>query len=179
MVGSKTETNIRTSSVREPVTFSIKPDADDRKALATTLGIPAIKKLTFEGEIRPAGAHDITLSGTLGATVVQDCVVTGDPVTTRIDDAVVRHYLRDMPEPELSEMEMPEDENADPLPDTLDVSGVMEEALALALPDWPRAPGVAPLDMSITEPGKSPMTDEDAKPFAALKNLRKSQEPEG
>ena len=48
----------------------------------------------------------------------------------------------------------------------------MEEALVLALPDWPRAEGVEPVDLTVTEPGVTPMTDDDAKPFAGLKSLR-------
>ena len=47
----------------------------------------------------------------------------------------------------------------------------MVEALALALPTWPRTEGVEPVTLSVTEPGKTPMSDEDAKPFAALKSL--------
>ena len=45
-------------------------------------------------------------------------------------------------------------------------------ALALAIPPWPRAPGVEPVEMSVTEPGKEAMTNDDVKPFAALKSLR-------
>ena len=69
---------------------------------------------------------------------------------------------------------MPEDETADPLPARLDLADVMAEALALALPAWPRAEGVAPVDLTVTEPGKTPMTDDEAKPFAALKSLARN-----
>ena len=48
----------------------------------------------------------------------------------------------------------------------------MLEALSLALPPWPRAEGVDPIEVAVTEPGKDVMTDEDTKPFAALKSLR-------
>ncbi len=67
---------------------------------------------------------------------------------------------------------MPEDDSAEPLPVTIDLGEVMAEALALELPPWPRAEGVEPVEMSVTEPGKTPMTDDDAKPFAGLKALR-------
>jgi hypothetical protein len=35
---------------------------------------------------------------------------------------------------------MPEDDTTEALPERLDLSAVMAEALALALPDYPRAP---------------------------------------
>ncbi len=38
------------------------------------------------------------------------------------------------------EAEMPEDDTAEPLPEVIDPGAVMFEALALALPDYPRAP---------------------------------------
>ena len=163
--------SIRTQGVHEARSFSLKPETKARAALATDLGIRGIKKLTFTGHVRPEGNRDLALEADLGATVVQDCVVTGEPVTTRIDEPVERRFLADMPEPGADEIEMPDDENADPLPATLDLSEIMAEALALALPPWPRAEGVEPVDISVTEPGKTPMTDDDARPFAGLKAL--------
>ena len=153
------------------IAFALKPEAEARAQLAEELGIRGIKKLTFEGRVFPSGSRDLALEAGLGATVVQNCVVTEAPVTTRIDETVERRYLADLPQPEGDEVEMPEDENADPLPVTLDLTAIMAEALALALPPWPRAEGVPPVDISVTEPGKTPMTDEDAKPFAGLKAL--------
>ena len=166
---------IKCALVHELRPFDLKPDAETRAALAERLGIQGIRKLTFSGDVRPLAARDLVLQARLGATVVQTCVVTGDPVTTRIEEAVERQYLADFDAPEADEIEMPEDENADPLPAELDLNDVMSEALALALPPWPRADGVAPVDISVTEPGKTPMTDEDARPFAALKSLTKSR----
>lgn len=182
MTKAPTETRIQTAGVHEPVAFDLKPTAEARSTLAGELGILGVKKLVFGGQVHPSGARDLTLKAKIGATVVQECVVTGDPVTTRIDEEVLRQYLADLPEPGLAETEMPEDENADPLPEFLDLSEVMAEALALALPAWPRAPGVEPVDISVTEPGKKPMTDDDAKPFAALKSLTNpanKNDPEG
>ena len=60
------------------------------------------------------------------------------------------------------------------MPTTLNLAEVMAEALALALPPWPRAPGVDPVDITVTEPGKAPLEDADLKPFAELKSLRDS-----
>ncbi len=170
---------VRCYSVHEPLDFKLTPDGDARLALARDLGIRSIKKLSFAGQILPHGTRDLRLEATIGATVAQDCVVTGDPVTTRIDEKVERLYLTELPEPDEGEIEMPEDENADPMPISLDLRDVMAEALALALPPWPRADGVAPVDLSVTEPGKEPMTDDDAKPFAALKSLRDTGSDDG
>lgn len=155
--------------------FSLIPDATERAALAEELGIDGIRKLRFEGELIPEGKADWRLEATLGATVVQPCVVTLDPVVTRIDAPVTRRFLADMtpPDPDdKGEAEMPEDDTAEPLPDRIDPAFVMAEALALHLPDYPRAEGADLGEAVFAEPGTDPMTDEDAKPLAGLKALR-------
>ena len=171
MSGKDDPQTIATASIHEPVDFALRPEAEARAALAQALGLRGLRKLSFQGRISPENARDLVLEAALGATVVQECVVTGDPVTTRIDEEVTRRYLADLPEPTGDEVEMPEDETADPLPAHLDLAEVMAEALALALPPWPRAEGVEPVDNTVTEPGKAPMTEAELKPFAALKTL--------
>lgn len=159
--------------VSRPTAFAVEPDAGERAEIARRLDVIAIRKLRFEGELHPEGKQDWRLSGHLGATVVQPCVVTLEPVTTRIEEEVRRGYLAHPPEPEGGdEVEMPEDDTAEALPETLDLGQVMEEALALALPAFPRAEGATLGEAVFAEPGKAAMTDDDAKPFAGLKSLR-------
>lgn len=158
-----------------PHEFALQPEGDTRAALATELGIEAIRKLRFTGRLTPLGATDWALEAELGATVVQPCVVSLQPVTTRIDTSVARRYLAQSPEPEIDtsgEAEMPEDDTVEGLPEQLDLSVVMAEALALALPDYPRADGVELGEAVFAAPGTEPMRDEDAKPLAGLKALR-------
>lgn len=166
-------------ATRKPTAFELVPTADDRKAIAAELGIVGIKKLRFTGALAPQGRQDWTLTADLGATVVQDCGVTLDPVTTRIDEGVSRNYVADMPEIEAAELEMPQDDTTEALPETLDLAQVMIEALSLALPPFPRSAGADLSEAVFTEPGTAPMTDEDARPFAALGALRESLEKKG
>lgn len=162
---------------RAPLAFSIEPDAQARAALAARIGASAIRKLRFAGEIRPEGRRDWRLVADLGATVVQPCVVTLAPVVTRIDEAVTRRFRADWSEPEPgSETEMPEDDETEALGATIDPAAVMEEALALVMPDYPRAEGVVLGQAVFTEPGAEALTDEDAKPFAALARLRRGKD---
>lgn len=163
---------LATAKIRGAENFEIAPEAEARAALAERLGLRGLRKLSFRGTVGPAGDRDLALDATLGATLVQDCVVTGDPVVTRIDAPVTRRYLADWVEPEGDEVEIPEDESAEPLPSAIDLFEVMAEALALEVPPFPRAEGVEPVDLTVAGPGVEPMTDEDARPFAGLKELR-------
>ncbi|MHC0052676.1 YceD family protein [Actibacterium sp. D379-3] len=157
----------------KPYAFALTPDAAARAAIAARLGLLALRKLSFRGQIVPEGRADWRLAARLGATVGQPCVVTLTPVTTRIDTDVIRRYLAEMPDqPEGDEVEMPEDDSAEPLPPLLDLNQVMEEALALNLPLYPRAEGAELGEAVFSAPGTAPMHDEDAKPLAGLAALR-------
>ena len=157
---------------RKGADFLIEPDRAALDVLAERIGARSIRKMRFEGRIEPFGAADWRLSGRLGATAVQDCVVTLEPVTTRVEAEVRREYVAHYEAPEDgSETEMPESE-AEPLPAVLDLIAVAEEALAVALPDYPRADGADLGEAVFAEPGTAPMTDEQARPFAGLASLK-------
>lgn len=154
--------------------FELRPDPQTLEAIAKELDLIGLKKLVFKGEIHAFGKNDWELVADLGATVVQPCVVSLDPVTSRIDEEIERRFLAQMPElvAEDEEVEMPEDEDAEPLGSTIDVFAVMQEAFALNVPQFPRAAGAELQDAVFTEAGKKAMTDEDARPFAGLAALR-------
>ncbi len=166
-------------ATRKPTQFDLSPSADDRAAIARALDIVTIKKLRFTGQIAPLGRNDWELTAQMGATVVQSCVVTLDPVTTRLDESIVRRYLANFDEPSEEEVEMTADENAEDLPATLDLIHVLTESLSLALPPYPRQDGAELGDAVFTQPGAAPMTDEAARPFAGLAGLRDSLENKG
>jgi uncharacterized metal-binding protein YceD (DUF177 family) len=161
---------------RQPTRFDLSPGAEERAAVAADLGIAGVRKLRFEGWLRPEGRQDWRLEGQLGATVVQESVVSLEPVTTRIDERVERRYVADQGEPELGEAEMPEDDTIEMLPASLDLAEVMLEALALAVPPYPRAEGEELGEVVVTVPGAEPLTEEKAKPFSALRDAIKPKE---
>lgn len=175
---SETPSKLRLDALggRKAQPVRLMPDAAARAAIAERLGLTALRKLRFEGTLSPEGRADWRLAARLGATVVQPCVATLAPVTTRIDTNVLRLYRDDMAAPTGEEVEIPEDDTEEPLPDTLDLGQVMEEALALALPLYPRAEGAEPGNTIVGPPGVSPMRDEDTKPFAGLADLKKKLE---
>ncbi|MGZ9812435.1 YceD family protein [Pseudoroseicyclus sp. H15] len=156
---------------RKPRDIVLAPEADELKALADGLGILGVRKLRFEGVLSPTGAQDWQLTGKLGATVVQECVATLKPVTTRLDEDVARRFMADLPPPPPGEVEMPQDETIEPLDNRIDVAEIVEEALALALPPWPRADDAPPVEVHSGD-GEDPGEEKRENPFAALKGLR-------
>lgn len=155
-----------------PTPFDLRPGAGQMETLKQELGLLGLRKLSFTGSVQAQGKRDWLLTGKLGATVIQPCVITLDPVTTRIDTQVRRVFLADWDEPDEPEFEMPEDDETEALGPEIDPALIMAEALSLALPQYPRKTDAEIGPASFTEPGKQAMTDEDAKPFAGLAELR-------
>lgn len=154
---------------------SFLADAETCAAIAAELGLRGLRKFRLEARLVALPGGGWQLTGRLGATVVQDCVVTLEPVRSRIETELSRRYLPDLPPPPDEpgvEVEMDPDTDTEPLPPRISLREIATEALALALPDFPRAPGAALDQASAAPPGVAPLRDEDTKPFAALARLR-------
>jgi len=167
-----TQLRIADLATRKPTRFKLLPDAAARDALASVLNISEIRKLRLEGQIAPQGGKDWHLTAELGATVVQPCVITLAPVVTRIDESLTRSFVANFEVPDSGEIEMPEDDSVEPIPEVLDLDALLAEALSLALPGFPRAEGAELGQALYAQDGATPMTDDDAKPFAGLGALR-------
>ncbi len=158
---------------RKPTRFDLAPSDDERAGIAAALGLIELPFVRLRGEIRPQGRADFELTARLEAEVMQACIVTLAPVRTRIDEPVRRLFLADWHEPEGEEVEMPEDDSAEPLGAVIDPGFVLSEALALALPLYPRAEGAEFTGRIAAEPGTVPLTDEQLRPFSGLADLLK------
>ena len=162
----------RSSAVsgRKTIRFTFAPDAPARAMMASALGLLQLPECVLKGELQPMGRIDVVLRADLTAVVVQPCSISLAPVTTRLKDRVERNYRHDFEDPKGDEVEMLGDD-AEALPEVIDVAAVAIEALALALPLYPRAKGVDLGAAVATPPGAVPMTDETLKPFAGLAGL--------
>jgi uncharacterized metal-binding protein YceD (DUF177 family) len=158
-------------SPRKPTRFAYEADAAARTALAADLGLLNLRALALQGEITPAGRDEMVLTARLTAQANQPCVVTLAPVPARIDEAIRRRFVANLPEPDADEVEMPEDDSLEAMPEVIDLAAIAAEALALALPLWPRAPGAGLGAVLHAGEGVAPLTDSDLKPFAGLAAL--------
>lgn len=157
---------------RKTTHINYTPDAEVLKGLIDEMDLSALRKVRLEGTLQPMGNKDWKLQARFGATVVQPCVVTLEPVSTRIEDPVARHFIADWQPPTDAEAEMDGDDLSEPLPEVIDLDEVIAEALALSVPRYPRIEGATLDQTDFTEPGQAPMTDEDVKPFAGLAALK-------
>lgn len=158
-------------------TFDITFDEAQRKEISAQLDLTSLQKMRLKGVLSPVGKSDWTIDATLGASATQACVVTLEPVKTRVDETVSRRFVANWVEPDPDSVsEMDEDVESEPLADTIDLQAIAAEALALALPDYPRKEDAVLEEAVFSEPGVKPMTDDDAKPFAGLAALKEKLE---
>lgn len=148
--------------------FDESADEAERAALATLFDAQSVDKFRFAGTIEATAGEELVLNARVQATVIQSCVVSLQPVVTRIDERVRRLYDPER-DPEQVDFAAEEDEEVEAMPRTLDLGLVATEAVALALPAYPRADGaeVAPAEDDADE-----QAGETRKPFAALAALR-------
>ncbi len=153
-----------------------RPEASALPALAGAAGARALRKVRLHGALIPEGRADWRLEARLGATAVQACVATTEDVTTRIEADLVRLYREEVGAAfEAPEAEMAQDaDRIEPLPRAVDLAALVAEALAIEMPDYPRAAGAEPVTARAAPPGAQPLTDEAARPFAGLAGLREA-----
>lgn len=155
-------------SPRRPNPLDLSPDEAARARIAAALDLTAPPQVRLTGTITAAPNDAWLLEGRLTAQVQQACVVTLAPVRTAIDEPVRRLYSPWAATPEGEEVEMPDDE-IEPLGPAIDAGAVLVEALALALPPYPRCEGAELPGAALDPEGE----DEDAarRPFQGLADL--------
>ena len=131
---------------------TIEADAAQREALAATHGLQMVERFVARLEITAWKKGGVRVVGRVKASVVQECVVTLEPVTGAIDEPVSATFL-----PEGSRLAVPTysaegeillDPDGDDSPelftgDTVDVGQLAEEFFALGIDPYPRKQGVS------------------------------------
>lgn len=154
--------------------IDIEADADERAALARRFGLLALDSLTAKVGLTPVDGGLVRVHGALAAEVTQACVVTLEPVTTRIEASFERLYGAEPPE-EAGGLITDADTEEAPEPFTdgaVDVGEAVAEQLALELDPFPRAPGAAFDGLSSGSESGGDDDTGDAGPFAVLARLK-------
>ncbi|AMN42194.1 metal-binding protein [Rhodoplanes sp. Z2-YC6860] len=153
------------------------PDEATRDAIAQEAGLVALPRLVATFDLARRGADSLRLEGRVTATVIQNCVVTLEPIETEIDEPVELFFR---PEPVGAAASGAEEgshsfEGEEP-PETLvngtvDLGIIATEFLNLGIDPYPRKEG-AVFDEPVAR-------DPASHPFAALAALKKDPGSKG
>jgi Large ribosomal RNA subunit accumulation protein YceD len=132
----------------------------ERAELARRFALVALDRLEARATLVRLAGGLLRLTADLLADVVQECVVTLEPVASRVEDRFILLYGH--AQDEAGEVVLSgEAELVEPvLGGTLDIGEAVAQQLSLALDPYPRAPGAA-----APAPAAGP---DDASPFAPL-----------
>jgi hypothetical protein len=150
------------------VVVEAKPE--DLPGLAKWAGVDSVKRFSATVSLRRLSQTRFNYEANLTADVVQSCVVTLEPVESRINRSIVRE-LKLAPRLEREAVgELTLAAGDDDVPETIlsldyDLAAPLLEEFALAIDPYPRKPGAA-----FTAPAE-PDTSQSS-PFAVLKALK-------
>lgn len=130
----------------------IEADATQLAKLAREHGVPSVGEFSFDLLVEPWKRNGVRVSGFVEATIVQECVVTLEPLTSTIHEPVEAVFL-----PEDSKLgrqgfeeggEIVLDAAGPDSPelfsgDTIDVGALAEQFFGLAIDPYPRKDSVA------------------------------------
>ena len=131
---------------------TIEADAGQLAALAAAHGLPAVERFHAELDVTAWKKGGVRVAGRVEARIVQECIVTLEPVEETVDEEVSALFL-----PEGSKLALPKrsaegeiilDAEGEDGPelfsgDTVDVGQLAEEFFALGVNPYPRRDGVA------------------------------------
>ena|SRR5689334_13942979 len=152
--------------------LDLEADGPARDAIAKIAGLAALPRFKAGFDLTRHGAEGLCVAGRVSATVVQNCVVTLEPIESEIDEAVDLVFLPDVAPPaEAVELHaFDTDEPPEAIRDgVIDLGAVATEFLILGLDPYPRKPG-AVFDAP-------PAGDPVSHPFAVLAALKKGDAP--
>lgn len=150
-------------------------------ALAELLDLPAVSSLTATVSLRRLASGLIEARGHLEADVVQECVVTLEPLPAHVAEDFRVTYGEAEPAPTLAEIDLDYEEADPPEPiegGIIDLGALVAEHLALGLDPYPRKVG-AELPQEFepkNEPASESAKGETRKPFAGLDKLVRKED---
>lgn len=161
-----------------PVTVRISADKDELDRLARQWGVREVLSFDAEAALGRWKRDGIRVKGKVTVSLIQDCVVTLEPVGQEIDEDFEAIFV-----PEGSRLanraldghgEMFIDPDGPDAPevftgDSIDVGAVAAEFAALSIDPYPRTPGAGFADLIEDDP----VSDKKPSPFAVLQGFKR------
>jgi uncharacterized metal-binding protein YceD (DUF177 family) len=157
------------------VEVEIAAEPPEREALARRFGLVGIAHLAATATVKRISRRLFRVDGSFEADVVQTCVVTLEPFSTRLAQPFSASFGEAGPGLSALVTGLEEDEQPEPIEGgVIDIGETVAQYLALALDPYPRKPGASvPQEYGAGEgKGEGPSGN---KPFAGLGSFKPSR----
>ena len=165
--------HLRLDQIGEGERLDLVADEAERRSVSNRLGLGRLDRLEAHVTLGRNG-RVVRAEGRIVATLEQNCVVTGEPVTAHIDEpfALVFIPAPDSARPD-EEVELGAEDCDTVFYDggAIDLGSAIADTLALSVDPYPRS---ASADAALREAGV--LSEEQAGPFAALAALKKGSD---
>lgn len=150
--------------------FDLVADAGVRSAVARVAGLRELPRLEASIDVNRRGAGGLHVAGVVSATVGQNCVVTLEPLSNEVEEAINLVFVSQRAAvPQEGEVAPRDVKWGDPEPlieGIVDLGALATEFLILGLDPYPRKPD------AVFKPPQA--ATPDSGPFAALAKLAKN-----
>jgi uncharacterized metal-binding protein YceD (DUF177 family) len=152
---------------RAPRRIELSADEAARAAICARFAIEAVDRFDASISLRRTPVGLVHLQGAIEAEVVQQCVVSLEPVRSEISETFEIYYSEEGPGEASGDLPMDDELWPDPIVDgKIDVGEAATQQLCLALDPYPRREGVAH-EGADTDPEPMP----SRRPFAGLAEM--------
>lgn len=162
--------HLRLDQIADGERLDLVADEAERRSVSDRLGLGTLDRLEAHATLARSGPV-VRAEGRIVATLEQSCVVTGEPVSTHIDEPFTLVFV---PEPDSTrsdeEIELGKEDCDTVFHDgaAIDLGSAIADTLALSIDPYPRS---ASADATLKQAGV--LSEEQAGPFAALAALKK------
>ena len=158
--------------------LKLTANESERRALAKAHELVSVQSFSAELLIKQWRKDGVKITGAVAAAITQNCVITLEPLTSRIENEIDAVFVQEGSKlarpPMSSDGEIIIDYDGADLPETfvgdsIDVGALAEEFFGLAIDPYPRKPG-AVLTEALED---AELGTQKPSPFASLLKFRK------
>jgi uncharacterized metal-binding protein YceD (DUF177 family) len=157
------------------LTVRLEADAAARARLAVRFGLLSLDRLVASLTVtRGASGIPVRVWGHLEASVVQECVVSLEPVSCEINELIEVSYAPAAEDAEEEAFSLDQPDPPEPLEgDTLELGELVAQHLSIGLDPYPRKAGAKAPEWDQNSPEDA--EDTPVSPFAVLERLWKNR----
>jgi uncharacterized metal-binding protein YceD (DUF177 family) len=163
--------------------IALAADTHIREAIATVAGVQAVARLEAEFDLTRYGRDGVHVTGSVTATVEHRCVLTLEPMESKIEEAIDLVFVPPSALPSeagSAEVRTSSEEPPETLRDgVVDLGAVASEFLILGIDPYPCKPGAVFHAPQAKEPATQAKENVADHPFAALAALNKGKSGPG